>query len=801
MGYRPWSLVRSLVVIPLFSLILLSEAVILSELFVPAASAAPKSEKTLTPQTGTGQPIHITADRIEYFRNTETYEAEGKVVAQQGPMRLTADHVTIYMLTGTAVAVGHAYLTDQTSDLWADRLELNLNTDAGVITDGKLYIRDTNTFVTGRLLQRFSEDHFRAKDGSFTNCDAKEGQIPAWRFKFEDVDINAGDRLYGKGVVFCVNDRPLIKLPVFAFPMQTARKSGFLVPTAGYDNRFGLHYRQGFYWVINPSQDATITPDYLSNRGYGGDLEYRYILDRNSRGQWLATFIEDTTIGRGRALLTGSHLQKVNPDLQIRARANLLSDPNYYRDLSNSGVLRALPSQESNLDIIQRFHTGNLYLLGQYLQPLGVGGKGTFQRMPEIGHRLLNVSPVDAPVLLSMDSTLVNFYRDIGFNNHRVDLVPSVATDLLNIDHVAGFMPQFKFREVYYTHGAINAKPTHREVFWGAFEGFSRLARRYQTGGDTSLLHTIEPHFIYEYVPPTDQSDIPQVDDVDDLPKKSLLTYKIRNRLLGRDSKGNATNWLDLTLAQSYHVGTPPTTVRQFFFPGNPLFETQSQPIQPPTIPVNTRKFSDIWARAVVGWPSGLMPGLSQASALTIDAFYDPYRGEFSQWNTDARYQHHQTWYVEVGQRYTRDGNRPRRGDIWNPISFNEVFAPTDSVRFATLAGGARTPWGWTIGAKTYYDLKSGIRSETDLVGVYQNPCRCWSLGLFYIQFPDRVQYNFLLSLAGLVATESFGTLVIKSILGPLLAGERGLPWPTPYTKRTPTAGPMPEAPPNVLTR
>ncbi len=768
----------------------------------PESPAAPAMQKTVTPQSGIAAPIHITADRIEYFRNTEVYEAVGNVVAQQGSLRLTADHLTVFMLTGLAVAEGHAYLTDRLSDMWAERLEFNLNTDTGVITDGKLFIRDSNTFITGRLLQRFSEDHYRAKDGSFTNCDAKDGQVPAWRFKFDDVDINAGDSFYGKKVIFCVNDRPLIKLPLLMFPMQTARKSGLLVPTVGYDNRFGFHYRQGIYWAINPSQDATITPDYLSNRGYGGDLEYRYIWDKTSRGQWLVTFIEDTKIGRGRAVLTGSHLQQFAPDLQLRARANLLSDPNYYQDLSNSGVLRALPSQESNLDLVKRFRTGNSYLLGQYLQPLGAGGKDTFQRLPEIGHRLINYSPLNAPILLNMDSTYVNFYRDVGFKNNRVDLVPGISSDLLNVGHVVGFTPQVKFREVYYTHGANNAKPAHREIFWGAFEGSSRLARRYRFGESRSLLHTIEPHFIYEYVPPTDQSDIPQVDDVDDLPKKNLLTYKIRNRLLGRDdSTGQAFNWLDLTLAQSYHLGTPPTQVRQFVFAGNPLYQQQTQPIQPTMIPVNTRKFSDIWARAVMGWPSGLMPGLSQASALTVDAFFDPYEREFSQFNTDLRFQNEQAWFVEVGQRYTRGGNRPRRGDIWNPISFNEVFAPTDSVRFATAAVGTKTPWGWTIGAKTYYDLKSGIRSETDTVAVYQNPCRCWSLGLFYIQFPDRTQYNFLLSLTGLGATESFGTLVIKSILGPLLAGERGLPWPTPYVKRPATAVATQEAPPGVLSR
>jgi LPS-assembly protein len=165
---------------------------------------------------------------------------------------------------------------------------------------------------------------------------------------------------------------------------------------------------------------------------------------------------------------------------------------------------------------------------------------------------------------------------------------------------------------------------------------------------------------------------------------------------------------------------------------------------------------------------------------VTVDAFFDPYRGELSQWNTDLRIQDSTNWYLEVGQRYSRDGNRERRGDIWNAISFNEVYAPTQEIQFATAGGGFRTPWGWTIGAKGYYDIKTGKSPEYDVVALYQNPCKCWSLGLFYLQFPDRAQYNFMLNLTGIGWTENFGTQVMRSILSPLLWGERGLPWASP---------------------
>jgi len=47
---------------------------------------------TISPE---GPPLDITAERIEYLQESETYEADGSVVVNQGALRLTADHMTI----------------------------------------------------------------------------------------------------------------------------------------------------------------------------------------------------------------------------------------------------------------------------------------------------------------------------------------------------------------------------------------------------------------------------------------------------------------------------------------------------------------------------------------------------------------------------------------------------------------------------------------------------------------------------------------------------------------------------------
>lgn len=112
-------------------------------LLVEAASA----QSTVTTASPSNQPLTVTAERIDHLQEQEVYEADGSVVVTQGSFRLTADHVTINSLPGTLVATGHVHFFDPSSDLKSERLELNVNTEAGVITHGSMYIRPSNSFL------------------------------------------------------------------------------------------------------------------------------------------------------------------------------------------------------------------------------------------------------------------------------------------------------------------------------------------------------------------------------------------------------------------------------------------------------------------------------------------------------------------------------------------------------------------------------------------------------------------------------------------------------------------------------
>ena len=260
-----------------------------------------------------------------------------------------------------------------------------------------------------------------------------------------------------------------------------------------------------------------------------------------------------------------------------------------------------------------------------------------------MGYTLPNLPLFNSPVLLGRDGNYVNFYREEGFYVNRVDAMPGLSTDVIDLGHIVGLTPQVKVREVYYTHGVQNSESQHRETFWAGLDATSKLSRRFGTSEGNTLLHTIEPSATYEYVPRTNQSQLTQIDQVDDLPRKNLLTYAIRSRLLEGQDGSRSLNWLDLSLVQSYQVGAVQTEARNFTPGVTPPFGTVTQPLQPAMVAVDGKKFSDLWMRAVIGNTTpqftqaqlagaafgpgagavlGQQPAINQY--LTIDAFFIP---------------------------------------------------------------------------------------------------------------------------------------------------------------------------------
>lgn len=113
---------------------------------------------------------------------------------------------------------------------------------------------------------------------SFSTCPPKG---PSWKVKASHIVLNKNT---GRGTAtharFYVKNIPVFYLPYLNFSIDRQRKSGFLWPIVGLmSNQWGPYLLAPFYWNMAPNYDMTITPGYLTKRGWQISDHFRYLTE------------------------------------------------------------------------------------------------------------------------------------------------------------------------------------------------------------------------------------------------------------------------------------------------------------------------------------------------------------------------------------------------------------------------------------------------------------------------------------------------------------------------------------------
>lgn len=691
-------------------------AALLASAFLPSWSAA---------EAPVSRPIHIQADQLTYHKATQTYEGKGSVLVVQGPLRLEADEAVLDVGTGQVKAVGRVHLNDGFRDIHGDRLDFNVNTTKGVILHGTLFVLEGNFTVDARVMERLSDEQYRIEDASFTSCSALEGETAPWRFTSETAELDVEGFLYTRNTKFCILDVPVFYLPATLFPARRERATGLFFPQMGASSKQGVKVRQGFFWDISPSQDATVALDYRGKQGTGADLEYRYYLSKNSDGRIWTRYFQDNQLNANRFDLTARHRTSFQDDFQGRVDLNYVNQKDTFRALSENVIQRVAVYQESQAFLSKRWDNHVLYGLTRFSQNLtSLSDKTVLQTMPQIGYSLAPARLWSGvPVYGGVDVTFDSFYRQVGVDARRGDLFPRLWAPV-PIDRYLTITPLFGLRETWYSRSAQTTDAVTREAGYFSTTADTRLIRRFTAEGGQAFTHKIEPAVTYEYLAPSRQTDIPAFNDLDRLTRKNLLTYSLTNRLSTLIFDGEKRNYLEAgyaRLTQSQHLSSSPT--------GKPWSDLRGEFIARTPNPVSTE--------------------------LDVDVFYNHERSAVSVFNTDLRFNLRKDVFVSVGQRFSHQGPVAVRGDLFNPMTLNDVLQQDQKTHFYTAEVGFALPYNLYAVMRGYLDQDTGQFPEINYGLYYVGSSRCWGAGALLIQRPDQTEFAFVFTLGGVGFTDS----------------------------------------------
>src|SRR5207247_11208355 len=91
-------------------------------------------------------------------------------------------------------------------------------------------------------------------------------------------------------------------------------------------------------------------------------------------------------------------------------------------------------------------------------------------------------------------------------------------------------------------------------------------------------------------------------------------------------------------------------------------------------------------------------------ASLDVDTFYNYTESAVSVLNTDLNCELPNGYFLSLGQRFTRAGPVPVRGDLFNPLTLNDVPIQTETTHFYTAEAGTALPFNLYAVLRGYYD-------------------------------------------------------------------------------------------------
>lgn len=541
-------------------------------------------------------------------------EATGAVELRYGELLLNADKLNYRVVDDLARAEGNVRIDHNGNIFSGPLLQLYVSRFEGEFLTPSFFLKATGGAGKAKVVKFIDSDHLSATDGSYSSCPAVEQQEPAWQITAKELRLDlAANEGEAEGAVLRFMGVPILAAPSLSFPLNSARKSGWLPPNIFLDNRSGLEFGSPYYWNIAPQRDATLAPFVMTKRGVGVDGEFRYLEPGHAGRINVDVLPGDRVFGRSR------WSYKLNNDGQLgdwryRLKSERVSDDDYWKDMSRrveSQTPRLLAS-DLNISRHRELSWGAIDTYArlqrwQTLQGSDVQARfdSPYQRSPQVGIRVTTAA--DEAVLDSfrpwgrkarLEGGLELEYNRFDLPSSALSGQPRGGQRVHALGHVAAplggeawwFIPRLSVNAASYNldqpledgrRHLGRVIPTLSVDHGWVFERDTKLFGR-------QMRQSLEPRLLYVNTPFRDQSTLPKFDaEAKDFNFDSIYTD---NQFSGVDrvsdlhavSVGATSRWVSASQGEEIlRVGA----VQRFLF--------RDQLVTPDGQPV-TQRFSDL---------------------------------------------------------------------------------------------------------------------------------------------------------------------------------------------------------------
>ncbi len=644
--------------------------------------------------TAHAKAVDITADKITRSADGVVI-ASGNVVIRRETDTLMADQVIYRAKEHVLEAHGHVIIKSDKSTIHADQASMNTENKTGSMQKAIITLPGGER-MTAERVKRIDEHTFEAEEIIFSSCPIDQ---ESWRIAAKHALLNQNDAtLTAEHSRFELWHIPVLYMPWWQQALE--RKTGLLMPMAGFGKRRGTEFGLPLYIAPADNWDATLTPHWMSARGFMGEAELRYI-SRTGRAKLNATSIRDTLTSSSRRRLQGDVDWQLPANIHFSALADHISDHDYLADFA-SGKDSSARYLQSTATLAQSGRSGDFegawsILVRHQQNILLTCNANTLQILPRLESQALWSAHKNLNLYFEQQTT--RFDRKTGLQGWRMDLHPYIEVPWeLAGGGITATLQAGSHHTRYWLSQAIltDTQPTRTTA-----EASLEVRSDFERINDLrSWRHTFSPILRYDFINAPNQVALPNFDSAfGQLTWNNLLSG---NRFSGYDriEQTNRISFLFENRLQ-YKPNTESAARDALIIRAGAAYDIQRQSVDTTLQAAPTRPFSNLLGEIIVRSVSGL--------SLYASGQYNPTQRYWATINSAASFSSTNGYSLLVSHQFT-DSRYATQSQLLN------------------VSASAQVANRWHITGDWQYDSLLKLTQRTTLGLTYKHPC--WSLGV-----------------------------------------------------------------------
>lgn len=219
------------------------------------------------------QPIYTNSDTSE-FANGVT-KMQGNVVMQRGDQLLKSELVSLDNNTGIIYVEDKVEYRRPGLIINATNGTFDTNLNQANLNQAELAQFDSELRAAADQVVVNSDDTMVLKNGKFSFCPPGDN---SWHISSSKINVLPAQGVgEARHAVLNLGSVPIFYLPWLSFPIDDARRSGFLYPKISLSNDNGLYLATPYYLNLASNYDAVLTPHWREDRGLYLSAHGRYL--------------------------------------------------------------------------------------------------------------------------------------------------------------------------------------------------------------------------------------------------------------------------------------------------------------------------------------------------------------------------------------------------------------------------------------------------------------------------------------------------------------------------------------------